>query len=312
MYFSYGITGGLTEATSDFGIKVTNNVIKGSANPFYFPNAKDLLVSGNSFLGATNDAIISYNNGNANVLDCKIVNNFFDSCGSTSAGNGLSIYKCSRIDIHGNTFKDCGTGVPGSANAIIFGSASASSYVSIVGNAVVSPNAKTLFAVQTEGTHTISPSTNTYLNNTTGSLSVVFAAENNDFAEQSYSPVVTGSTTSGTGTYTVQYGRWRRIGKIVFFRIKLSVAAGHTGTGMIQVGLPTTAVSALNNEETAVSLAVDGVSTTGGHIGLINPALIVGGLGAIRCYYTGTGSLGQTIIPAGAFTVYAEGFYQAA
>lgn len=89
-------------------------------------------------------------------------------------------------------------------------------------------------------------------------------------------------------------------------------AAGHTGTGMIQVGLPTQAVAAPNNELTTVALVASGVSTTGGHIGLINPALVVSGNGAVRCYYNGTGTLSQMLIPAGAFTVNVSGFYQAA
>jgi hypothetical protein len=137
----------------------------------------------------------------------------------------------------------------------------------------------------------------------------VFTAEYNDFAEQSYTPVVTGSTTAGTGTYTIQYGRWRRLGKIVFFRVKLSVDAGHTGTGMIQVGLPTLATNAPNNEETIVTLAATGVSTTGGHYGTINPALVVSGLGAVRAYYTATGTQSQMMISAGAFSVYVSGVY---
>ena len=137
----------------------------------------------------------------------------------------------------------------------------------------------------------------------------MFTAEYNDFAEQSYTPVVTGSTTAGTGTYTIQYGRWRRLGKIVFFRVKLSVDAGHTGTGMIQVGLPTLATNAPNNEETIVTLAATGVSTTGGHYGTINPALVVSGLGAVRAYYTATGTQSQMMISAGAFSVYVSGVY---
>ena len=82
---------------------------------------------------------------------------------------------------------------------------------------------------------------------------------------------------------------------------------------MIQIGLPVAAALSPNNEERAISLAVDGASIAGGHIGLINPAVVINGIsGAIRCYYSGTGTLGQTLIPAGAFTVYVSGSYQAA
>ena len=309
--FSYNVVGGVTESTGNFAVKILDNTVVNSTRPFEIPNAKDVLIEGNSFLGSAQDALISFNTANVNVLDCMINNNFFYACGSTG-GTGLSIFTCSRVSIDGNTFKDCGTGIPGSANAIDFNSNGTSSYVSLTDNIFVSPASKTLVAVQTEGTHTLTPSTNTYLNNTTGSLSVVFSAENNDVLESTYTPVVTGTGSSGTGTYTIQYGRWRRIGKIVFFRTEISVNAGHTGTGMIQVGLPTQAVGAPNNELTTVALVASGVSTTGGHIGLINPAVVVSGKGAVRCYYSGTGTLAQMTIPAGAFTVNVSGFYQAA
>jgi hypothetical protein len=309
--FSYNVTGGVTESTANFAVKIKNNTVANSDQPFNVPNGKDVQIDGNSFLGSTSTAFVSASGGSGNVLDCSITNNFFDSCGSTS-GTGLSIFECSRLALSGNIFKDCGTGVAGSANAINFDSNSTSSYVSIINNTVVSPNSKTLVAVQVEGTHTLTPSTNTWMNNTIGSLNNSFLSEYNDTLESSYTPVVTGSSSNGSGTYTIQYGRWRRIGKLVFFRIELAVNAGHTGTGMIQVGLPTLAVSASNNEQTTVVLAASGVSTTGGQVGLINPGLVVNSLGAVRCYSTSTGTLAQMVIPAGAFTINLSGFYQAA
>ena len=310
VFFNYNIAGGLTEATVNFAVKIVNNTIISSNRSFEIPNGKDVLIEGNTFFGSAQQALLGFNTGNQNVIDCLVANNLFYACGSTS-GTGLSIFKATRITLTNNTFKDCGTGVPGSANAIDFDSGT-SSYITLTNNVFVAPTAKTLIAVQTEAGHTYTASTNTFLNNTVGSLTVTFLAENNDYAEQSYTPVVTGATTPGTGGYTVQYGRWRRVGKIVFFRVKLSANAGHTGTGMIQVGLPTTAVAAPNNEETAVALVVDGAATTGGHIGLINPAVVVSSKGAVRCYYTATGTLAQMTIPAGAFTVNVSGFYQAA
>lgn len=308
--FSYNVTGGVTETTPNFAIKIKNNTVANSQRPFEIPNAKDVQIHGNSFLGSAQDALISYNTSNQNVLDCSVSENFFDSCGATG-GKGLSIFTCSRLTLSENVFRDCGTGVPGAANAIIFNTGT-SSYVSIINNTVVSPTSKTLVAVQVDAGHTLTPETNTWMNNAIGSLANVFAAEYNDTLERTYTPVVTGSSSAGSGTYTIQYGRWRRIGKIVFFRVELAVSAGHTGTGMIQVGLPTVAASAPSNAQTTAALAASGVSTTGGHIGLINPALLVSGNGAVRCYSNGTGTLTQMTIPAGAFTVNVSGFYQAA
>jgi len=307
VFFSNPTTGGVSESKTNACLKISNNTIVSSFRPFTVFNCKEVLISGNSFLGSTNQALLSYNTANDNLLDCKVINNSFTLCGSTG-GIGLEIFKCSRLLIENNTFNDCGTGSPGASNAIDFNTGT-SSYVTIINNIFVSPTGKTQVAIQKEAAHTFTSSTNQFFENILNGLSNAFVSEYNDIVETSYTPVVTGSSSAGAGTYTVQYGRWHRIGKRVFFRIKVSVNSGHTGSGMIQVGLPTLAVAAPNNEETTCTIAVTGVSTVGGQVGLINPALVVSSLGAIRCYHTDTGTIAQTLIPAGAFTVYASGSY---
>ena len=303
-------TAGITDTTPNMAIKVVNNTFTNCLRPFEITYAKEVNVSNNSFISTSQPALISFSVATENVLDFTLSNNLFAFCGSTG-GIGLSIHKCSRVMIDGNTFYDCGTGVAGAANAISFVTG-VSSFIAITNNTFVSPTTKTLVAIQTEGSHTLTPATNTYMNNNVGTLPVVFASQYNDFLETAYNPVVTGSGAAGSGTYTIQYGRWRRIGKIVFVRVKLAVDAGHTGTGMIQISLPTVAIAAPNNEETTIAICVDGASTTGGQIGLINPATIVNSVGAIRCYNTASGVLAQTVIPAGAFSLWASGYYIAA
>lgn len=56
-------------------------------------------------------------------------------------------------------------------------------------------------------------------------------------AKKSYTPVVSGSTTDGTGTYTNQSGTYTKIGPLVFFTVELSWSA-HTGTGILNISLP--------------------------------------------------------------------------
>ena len=68
-----------------------------------------------------------------------------------------------------------------------------------------------------------------------------------DYRELSFTPIVSGGTTSGTGTYSVQEGRYVKIGKVVYFSIRLTWSA-HTGTGAIIVGnfpIPTADITAL-------------------------------------------------------------------
>lgn len=60
------------------------------------------------------------------------------------------------------------------------------------------------------------------------------------YEEGTFTPTVSGSTTSGTQTYTTQLGRYTRIGRLVYIQIEI-VLASATGTGNILInGLPFT------------------------------------------------------------------------
>lgn len=59
---------------------------------------------------------------------------------------------------------------------------------------------------------------------------------------QSYTPVVLGNLTSGTGTYTSQVGNFYTLGDLVFFSASVTYTA-HTGAGTIQISLPSQAAA---------------------------------------------------------------------
>jgi hypothetical protein len=102
----------------------------------------------------------------------------------------------------------------------------------------------------------------------------------NYFVEGSWpvSPVVEGSSTSGTGTSATGVGRYTRIGNTVFFTAYVTYTT-HTGTGNLQIGdLPfTPAASAFYG----VSVYTDRINTTAG-IGM--SALIGNSSTKIRLY----------------------------
>ena len=69
----------------------------------------------------------------------------------------------------------------------------------------------------------------------------VAANQLDDYEEGTFTPVLEGTTTAGTGTYTTQFGQYTKIGDTVFIRIYLAWTA-HTGTGDTEIsGLPFTA-----------------------------------------------------------------------
>jgi hypothetical protein len=59
-----------------------------------------------------------------------------------------------------------------------------------------------------------------------------------DYEEGTFTPVLIGLTTSGTGTYTSQSGNYTKIGRIIFFNIFIEWSS-HTGSGEMRIsGLP--------------------------------------------------------------------------
>lgn len=59
------------------------------------------------------------------------------------------------------------------------------------------------------------------------------------YTEASYTPIISGATLAGAGTYTQQLGYYSRVGNKVTAIIYLTTTA-HTGTGQIKISLPFT------------------------------------------------------------------------
>lgn len=71
----------------------------------------------------------------------------------------------------------------------------------------------------------------------------VAANKLDDYEGGTFTPVVVGQTTAGTGTYTLQKGGYTKVGELVHFQIQLGWSA-HTGTGNFVIsGLPFTSGS---------------------------------------------------------------------
>jgi hypothetical protein len=83
-----------------------------------------------------------------------------------------------------------------------------------------------------------------------------------------YTPVVSGLTTPGAGTYTLQEGWYIRQERLVTFFCRVTWSA-HTGTGQISLNLP---FPALPTSFCITNLSVDGFALPAGSfvVGLIN------------------------------------------
>jgi hypothetical protein len=76
-----------------------------------------------------------------------------------------------------------------------------------------------------------------------------------DYEEGTFTPIISGESVAGTGTYSTQFGEYTKIGRTVYFRIYLSWSA-HTGTGnAIVSSLPFTAIN--TGDLTPVTIAAD-------------------------------------------------------
>jgi len=193
--FIYRLSGGISEGTFNVGLFVSNNTFKNGVTPFSIFGAKDVVIDTNQFLNFSSSALIGYTTVDEKCINVSLLDNLFYYCGTSGAGIGLAIGTVTRLNIKGNEFNDCGTGVAGSANAIDFNVTALSSSVSIIENNFVSPNGKTTVAIQVEGTHTLTPSTNIYISNRLNGLANSFNWRIGDIQFYSAAPT--------TGTWAV-------------------------------------------------------------------------------------------------------------
>lgn len=86
-----------------------------------------------------------------------------------------------------------------------------------------------------------------------------------DIEQGSFTPTIVGGTSAGVGTYSVQQGRYTKIGKLVFLDIALQITA-HTGSGVLRIGgLPFTSENTTGLTQ-PLSLENNSLTLTSGHV----------------------------------------------
>jgi hypothetical protein len=105
-----------------------------------------------------------------------------------------------------------------------------------------------------------------------------------DYEEGTWTPLIEGGTTAGTGTYVYQNAYYRKIGKLVFIAAEVQISA-HTGTGVLLVaGLPFTAGGVYH----PIAVNASGLSLTAGYY--LVPGELIGGSTKIQITESNTGT----------------------
>jgi hypothetical protein len=210
----------VTKGVSDF--IVSNNVIKNSKSNGIFVSSAGTTGSNYSITGNN-----IHQNGESGITFYEAV-----SYGSIS-GQGINNIAIAGNVCSGNTR----SGVLFNSNTVGF-----INYSSISGNTL---EGNGYAGIELNSTNT-SPNIVSYVDivgnqciqNTTTNISVGQYVQKVSGYSVSFTPVLSGTSTAGIGTYSSQLGSYMLIGNIVYYQIVLAWSA-HTGTGNMQInGFP--------------------------------------------------------------------------
>jgi hypothetical protein len=117
----------------------------------------------------------------------------------------------------------------------------------------------------------------------------------NDYEEGTFTPTIVGTSAAGTGTYTTQFGRYTKVGRVVTCDITVTWTA-HDGTGNLEVaGLPFSVLTTTNYTASAAIGYFDNVALTAGNVPAFS--MLWFNTTKLRGYQYPTGGGGITSIP---------------
>lgn len=128
----------------------------------------------------------------------------------------------------------------------------------------------------------------------------------NDYEEGTFTPTISGSSSAGAGTYSVQQGRYTKVGNMVYVTAVMTWSA-HTGTGNMRLsGLPFTVLSVASLEP-PLSILASQVALTANNV--LGATFRQGATYAeVLQYPTGGGGLADVPIDTAATIRYAGSF----
>lgn len=240
---------------ASYGVHITGGVIQndGTGDAFLIEHPQDNLTIKDVYFEA-NDRDIHINHAAAGISPYVV-----EGCRFKNPTQAESIYLASPSTViaRGNSFSD--------ANLVNVADASAK----YVGEFNESPTSSTEINNSASGSVTrIRQANGSRYTLAEGTLAFGSGTVGLDaYHEASYTPVIQGSSTAGTGTYSSQIGRYTQIGNIVFFQLTV-VWTAHTGTGNLRVSIPV--ASASLGFSSAVNILASNVSYTGTLAGVVS------------------------------------------
>jgi hypothetical protein len=262
----------ISSSTKPMGIEITGNEIHDSGDvsmfPFILKYVRDVRVAGNTFKLGTSAVVGEETDASVSIYDAVIENNHFYRNGNS---NGcLSVYSVDNLRLEGNTFEAPNDGAGDEAISFTAnGVTCASSNVRLLNNTFIKGTSQTKQV--TVSNHTLSTSTNAdYGNrNVGGSLSTDFTADykfSGFYQTGTWTPVVAGSSTAGTQTYTVQQGAYTRVGRAITVTctVTLSAVDGGIAGAVLITGLPVASAN-VSNQNYTVGLRASNVDLSTGY-----------------------------------------------
>jgi hypothetical protein len=201
-----------TASTTALTITAAQNVGIGTASP-----ATKLAVAGNTINFGTNPFIALSNAVGTTPTYIQQQNTSTGTLTILTSGTGSN----------GNIAVQVGTGSTNALNVLSNGTTQFSTVISVGGATPTTSG----FGITFPASQSASSDANTL----------------DDYEEGTFTPVIVGGTTPGTGTYGAQVGNYTKIGRQVFYQIYFQLS-NHTGTGgMFVSGLPFTVSSISSN-----------------------------------------------------------------
>lgn len=210
--------------------------------------------------------------GGEDMATIAIANNLLHQNGYSANGDGITLVQQANYGsaVGKGIFNVAITGNVCTGNARSGVNLSVSTvgfirYITVTGNTL---EGNTLLGLEISSTNTapsivsdVMVSGNLIVDNVAGQISANSFSTNISGVEQSFTPVISGSTSAGVGTYTSRSGTYTVTNNIVYFQIECTWSA-HTGTGDILIsGFP---YPAQNSEPQPTGWVwTDGLTITG-------------------------------------------------